>query len=588
MISSQVEELIIQNYLSGHSRDEIAKETGVAPGSVSNKVNDWKKRIASPDIEELRRFAVNLRKSGMTMKQCAKGLRFLQLLKGLEIIIEKEDIDSDLDSLAFFINEIYTKCKERGITPTVVTAWITDLMDFSTENYGYLYENDKNVIQMLPKENQTGRKEPLTFVSVISDFIEKKKKELGDLFKKGKKISEEINRYELQKGELVEKIEILEQERQSIMVYRNTFMKLDNILSKECGIDLKKDLESFTRLFSDFKDNGYNVARIVSEYNEAVKLRWDINQNKAQIQAYQKQLTGIYSEIDSSRSALDKNRKNLDTFKQLETMKFGIGELQQLWLTVLEITKSIGDPLKDFDMIENPVAFFIKDVENNYYDKLKFEDRVKKKRNELAMLNEQINKNRQVLYMHPFMGPLLLSLYQKGITEQEIIDMNQLFQEYLLETAKTDNNWDNKNESDTNVKNTLDKGRGYQTFIDELKKYGGIKASIKHQSRLLDEIKNKNTVLIEQRKALLELCQNVIILINMLNNHYFYYKGFFDHYHKKNGFSIVVDRISIPIIILVHNAPKEGQNSKEKDTKSDTTGSSNNDNNNKSKSKNKN
>jgi len=358
-------------------------------------------------------------------------------------------------------------------------------------------------------------------------------------------------------------------------------MKLDNILSKECGIDLKKDLESFTRLFSDFKDNGYDVASIVAEYNEAVKLRWEINQNKAQIQAYQKQLTGIYSEISSSQSVLDKNRKNLDTYKQLETMKFGIGELQQLWLTVSEIAKSIGDPLKDFDMIENPVAFFIKDVEDNYYDKLKFEDRVKKKRNELAMLNEQINKNRQILSMHQFIGPLLLSLYQKGITEQEITEMNQLFQNYLLETAKTDNNWDNKNESNTNVENTLDKGSGYQTFIDELKKYGGIKASIKHQSRLLDEIKNKNSVLIEQRKTLLELCQNAIILINMLNNHYFYYKGFFDHYYKKNGLGIEVDRISLPIIILVYNVLKEDQNSKEeKDTKSDTTMSSNNNNDN--------
>lgn len=66
----------------------------------------------------------------------------------------------------------------------------------------------------------------------------------------------------------------------------------------------------------------------------------------------------------------------------------------------------------------------------------------------------------------------------------------------------------------------------------------------------------------------------------MLNNHYFYYKGFFDHSHKNNGFSIVVDRISIPIIILVYNAPKDGQNSKEKDTKSDTTRSSNNNNDN--------
>ena len=89
-----------------------------------------------------------------------------------------------------------------------------------------------------------------------------------------------------------------------------------------------------------------------------------------------------------------------------------------------------------------PLSIFIKDVEDNYYDKLQFEDRVKEKRNELAMLHEQINMSRQNLSMQPFIGPLLLSLYKKGITEQEITDMNQLFQEYLLETAKTDNNED--------------------------------------------------------------------------------------------------------------------------------------------------
>ncbi len=222
-------------------------------------------------------------------------------------------------------------------------------------------------------------------------------------------------------------------------------------------------------------------------------------------------------------------------------MKFGIDELQQLWLTVSEIARNRGDPLKDFDMIENPVAFFIKDVEDNYYDKLKFEDRVKEKRNELVLINGQLDRSRQYLYMQPFIGPLLLSLYQKGITEQEITDMNQLFQNYMLETAKTDDNQNNKNESNTNVKNTLDKGIGYQTFIDELKNYGGIKAAIKQQSHLLDEIKNKNSDLIEQRKTLLALCQNAITLINMLNNYYFYYKGFFDYYHKKNRVSIMAD-----------------------------------------------
>ena len=456
------------------------------------------------------------------------------------------------------------------MTPTVVTSWITDLLNFSTENYRYLYESSK-----IHTERASNEKEALTFVSVVSYFIEQKKRELGDLFEKGKKIREEIIVYELQRTEIIEKIGILEQQRQSIIGLHNTFMKLDKILRDDCGIDLKKDLVSFTNLFSDFEENGYEVTKIVAEYNKAVKLKWDIAQNEKQIKAYQKQLTDLSNEIGKYQTKLDIHRKNFGIYTQLEKMKFGIDELQQLWLSVSEIASDRGDPLKDFDMIENPVAFFIKDVEDNYYNKLKFQDRVKEKRNELVMLNSQLNINRHNLSLQPVIGPLLLSLYKKGITEQEITDMNQLFQDYLLETTTTDNNQEYKNESNTNVNNTLDKGIGYQTFIDELKKYGRIKAAIKHQNHLLDEIKNKNSGLIEQKKTLLALCQNAIILINMLNNYYFYYRGFFDYYHKKNGVSIVADRISIPVIFLVQNSPKEDKNSKEKDTKSDTTMSSN-------------
>jgi hypothetical protein len=82
-----------------------------------------------------------------------------------------------------------------------------------------------------------------------------------------------------------------------------------------------------------------------------------------------------------------------------------------------------------------------------------------------------------------------------------------LFQNYLLETAKTDTNDKNTTESNTNDKNPVDKGSGYQTFIDELKKYVGIKAAIKHQTHLLDEIKIKNSDLIKQRETLLVLCE---------------------------------------------------------------------------------
>ena len=73
-------------------------------------------------------------------------------------------------------------------------------------------------------------------------------------------------------------------------------MKLDKILWEECEIDLKKDLEPFTKLFIDFKENGYDVTSIVEEYNKAIKLRLELKQNEAQIKAYQKQLTDLHNE----------------------------------------------------------------------------------------------------------------------------------------------------------------------------------------------------------------------------------------------------------------------------------------------------
>ena len=387
MISSQVEGLIIQNYILGHSRDEIATETGVAPGSVSNKVNEWKRRIDAPDIEELRRFAVNMRKSGMTIKQCTKGFRFLQLLKRLEIIIENDDIDSDLDSLSYFVDEMYKKCKEVGITPTVVTAWIDDLLNFSTENYGYLYENSRKGTKVLLNKNQNSEKKPLTFVSVISDFIEQKKRELGDLSKKGKKIGEEINQYTFQKKELIQRIQTLILKNESVVEDLSTFSILNKTLLEEYGIDLKKDPRPFTKLLYDYKENGYDMMGIIEEYNKGTNLRLDIIQKESLLQSCENQLIKLQKNIKAHESILDSHRKNWDTYQHLEAMKFGIDELQQLRSTVSEIARN-----RDMSR-EDAVAIFFKDVEDNYYNKVKFEDKVNARRNELSTIIAELNSS---------------------------------------------------------------------------------------------------------------------------------------------------------------------------------------------------
>ena len=96
-----------------------------------------------------------------------------------------------------------------------------------------------------------------------------------------------------------EKIEKLEQKRQSIIVLHNTFMKLNKILWEDCEIDLKKDLEPFTKLFSDFKENGYDVTSIVEEYNKAIKSKVGYNTERdPDSRSYEKQLTSLHNNIN--------------------------------------------------------------------------------------------------------------------------------------------------------------------------------------------------------------------------------------------------------------------------------------------------
>ncbi|WP_415311146.1 hypothetical protein [Candidatus Nitrosocosmicus sp. FF01] len=112
---------------------KLQEVTNAAAGSVSNKINEWKKRTQIPDIDEIRQITTLIRKSGVDVRQCAKGFRILQSLKKFDIVKENEAVDSDIDDLSFFINEIYLKCKEYGIGPNIITAWITDLLNFTSQ-----------------------------------------------------------------------------------------------------------------------------------------------------------------------------------------------------------------------------------------------------------------------------------------------------------------------------------------------------------------------------------------------------------------------------------------------------------------------
>ena len=84
-------------------------------------------------------------------------------------------------------------------------------------------------------------------------------------------------------------------------------------------------------------------------------------------------------------------------------------------------------------------------MEEQYDTKLGFESKVKEKREELVVLNNQINSSRQILWFTALIGPSLSNLFQKGIGEQDIMGINQ-----LVETCSNNINTDTLNENTKN------------------------------------------------------------------------------------------------------------------------------------------
>ncbi len=121
-IPQNLKNTVIQLYLKGLSRNEIASITGISQGSVSNIVAEWKRGLGIPLADDLRELGVILKNANMTAPQCAKGLRAVQIVEALGV--NEEDFGS-------FVLQIYQRCKEIGLDPHKVADNVKQLLELS-------------------------------------------------------------------------------------------------------------------------------------------------------------------------------------------------------------------------------------------------------------------------------------------------------------------------------------------------------------------------------------------------------------------------------------------------------------------------
>jgi hypothetical protein len=133
---------------------------------------------------------------------------------------------------------------------------------------------------------------------------------------------------------------------------------------------------------------------------------------KKDIAAAEFQLAQLNPRINDKRLKLSK-------IFQLEKMGFDLQQLRYLLNTIKEIAKE-----NDIDT-DTAVEKFFNDLDD-YEEIAGFQNKLKQQREESNKLSIQIAAARSILLAHQHIGPVLQNLLAKGITENDIININAI------------------------------------------------------------------------------------------------------------------------------------------------------------------
>ncbi len=285
--NKSIKALVIQGYLHGKSRDQIARDVGISGGKVSEIIKEWARAIGEPNVEEIRDFAVILNKSGVTPKESAEGFRMLQLLKKLGINGETEtetdpnggndnnDRDANREILSF-LDDIYLPCKRYRISPLNVFSWIRDLQGFcghshdnnnhcdslasdnlghnqgnhnEGEDYGYQQQQQQWAPDTKPNTENPPAENGILFISRVPQYIAQRKKEYRRLVENKQGLIKEIdNLYTIRDKAKQNYTQIYKKEKFALS-HIDLFSKLKRELYDGHGIKIEQDIQGFAKMY---------------------------------------------------------------------------------------------------------------------------------------------------------------------------------------------------------------------------------------------------------------------------------------------------------------------------------------------------
>jgi hypothetical protein len=410
---------VIDDWLNGDSRYDIAIKRMMGSGTVYNIIQDWRIGIGIQKADKLREIALKLNKTGLSVNDCALGLRMLMIFKKYGI-----KGDEDQEQLIYFLKEIYARCQEVEFTPQKVFDYISDILKFSSE---------------IP-------------ISQIPQFMKKRIEEKEELQSAVQKLSQKINELSNLQADKEQEIQRLSKKEETMTRTYRIFVIAKRQL-KQYGIEMD-DINMFVKSVVGISKENHDPVQILAKIADYENLEKNSIYYTTKVNFKKDELAKLNQDINNKQKDLDSFKLKLDIMDELELRGFNIRELR----TLINMLNEIGrENDYTFDKIRN--EFF--DGVKNYEEVIGSRKEVDRLKHEFKSLEVNIIKEREKYNAYPKIIESLTRLAGSGISEDDIVKIDRILSmtEYYL---------------------YKDKPRYKETLIDDLQKYGNLKLVIKN------------------------------------------------------------------------------------------------------------
>jgi hypothetical protein len=422
---------VIDGWLSGESRNDIAIKHNIGSSTVYNIVEEWSNGLGDVQLaDRLRELGIKLKKNGLTVSDCAKGLRMLMMLKKYGV----KDDDENQEKVPYFLKEIYSKCQEVGLKPQQVFDYISDILKFSSE---------------IP-------------ISEIRKFMKKRIEEKERLEGEVQELSTKRDQLTKIKEEIEQEIEGLRNIKE-IMSKTYTAFTIAKFRLQKYGIGIE-NMEPFVKCVVGISKENYNPVQVLTKIADYDTLEKETKYYKLEVSLKKEELAKLNKDIESQKNTLSLLKIKVDNLNELETRGFGIKELR----TLINMLNEIG--LENNQDVDETKKEFFNDIKN-YEEIIGSRKEIERLKNELKILEIQISKEREKYNSYPEIIESIKRLTGAGIPEEDIVKIDRILSMTYYYLYK-----DN---------------RVYkEALFDDLQKYGDLKLAIKNLEDIERDLKS--------------------------------------------------------------------------------------------------